>query len=442
MALVLGLGIYAAKGLAFLIEFTGFLIRSPGLLQRDFTAFYFLANAFRKGLDPNMPLPELGAALGMPGLTLFPHPTPHPPTAGILLLPLTLMNVTTAAVFWLFFSFAALVFATALLGRLIGIPKPGWLALPLALSLLAWQPINDDLSWGNINVLILLLLTATLFLLRANQPWIAGGALGLALLIKPIAWPILLVLLLRRQWAVSAGCALAGSVVGAVTLAVIGPAAVVRYFTESLPLAARYYQRDFLNFSLSTLGARLFEGVDFPPQNPHLHFTPLAYIPPAGSLLSIALIILAIAGGVLLTRGRSLECAIAIMTCVSIAGSPTTWTHYFTLTLLPITVLLASLRLQCWPSVLTRRSVGFVTLLALPIDLWLGLILRVAPTAQAQDGSWTFGPAVLCLMPTYFLLALAVFTSMAARSNNRVPAANEEKTAGALPSVRLTFASS
>ncbi|HLQ32375.1 MAG TPA: hypothetical protein VK457_06785, partial [Chloroflexota bacterium] len=208
------------------------------------------------------------------------------------------------------------------------------------------------------------------------------------------------------------------------------------------PLAARYYQRDFLNFSLSTLGARLFEGVEFPPQNPHLHFTPLAYIPPAGSLLSIALIILAIAGGVLLTRGRSLECAIAIMTCVSIAGSPTTWTHYFTLTLLPITVLLASLRLQCWPSVLTRRSVGFVTLLALPIDVWLGLILRVAPTAQAQDGSWTFGPAVLCLMPTYFLLALAVFTSLAARSNNRVPAANEEKTAGALPSVRLTFASS
>jgi len=47
-----------------MIQFSGFIARSSGVVQRDFTAFYFLAGAIRNHLDPNMPLPEIGAALG------------------------------------------------------------------------------------------------------------------------------------------------------------------------------------------------------------------------------------------------------------------------------------------------------------------------------------------------------------------------------------------
>jgi len=198
----------------------------------------------------------------------------------------------------------------------------------------------------------------------------------------------------------------------------MGPLTVARYFTQSLPLATRYYQRDFYNFSLTTLATRLFEGVDFPPNNPHFYFSPLTYAPAAAAVLRPLVIVLAVGGGLFLTRHRSLECAIGVMVCVSIAASPTSWTHYLTLTLLPIAILLGSLHEQSWPSPLTRRTIGLLALLAIPADLWLGLVLRIGPLIRPPDTYWSVVPSVLSLMPIYLLLGLAVVGSIADREGS------------------------
>lgn len=414
----------AVSGGVFLAEFGWFLSHASLPIQRDFTAFYFLADALRHRLDPNIPLPELGARLGFPGLTLFPHPTPHPPTAGLLLLPFTGIGLSAAGVCWLLVGFGALTGSVHLLGKVVGSSIPAWLTLPVALALTTWQPVKDDLSWGNINALLLLLLAAVILCFRAKRDLLAGGLFAIALLLKPIAWPVLLLLAFRRQWASVLGCSIVGGMVGLATLAVIGPTAAVGYFTRSLPAATQFYEHDFYNFSLARLGTRLFEGVDFPRLAPHLHFAPVLEWPEAAAVLCPVITVLAVVSALAFTRRCRLEGAIGTMICVSVAVSPTTWTHYLMLALVPIAIIASSLRERSWPMPLTARSMALFALIATPLYGWIGMATKIEPIVRPPDTYWPVGASFVALVPTYLLVGLTILTVVAERG--REPAKTEQ----------------
>jgi len=118
------------------------------------------------------------------------------------------------------------------------------------------------------------------------------------------------------------------------------------------------------------------------------------------------LIALAVTGGLALSRHSSLEGAIGTMLCVSVAASPTTWSHYFVLLLVPVALLLRSLRRQRWPRTVTRRVAGVLALLALPFDLWVNLGAQIAPVAIPPDRYWTVWAGLVGLTPAYLLLGL------------------------------------
>ncbi len=78
----------AAVPLAFLFGLTmlrfpmGSLV-APHVYRKDFLQEYLLARAIAEGVDPYLPIPMLADRfLGQLPVPLFPHPTPHPPTAG------------------------------------------------------------------------------------------------------------------------------------------------------------------------------------------------------------------------------------------------------------------------------------------------------------------------------------------------------------------------
>ncbi|HEY8692236.1 MAG TPA: glycosyltransferase family 87 protein, partial [Chloroflexota bacterium] len=237
---------------------------SPGL-EVDFNQDYLLAEAIRHGIDPNMGLHQLAVALGMPGLIQADYPTPHPPTAGLLLLPLAWLPQTIASVVWLLVSFGALTWAIALLSRLAGIRLPAWLILPVSLAALFWEPLSQDVGWGQMNAIMLALLAGVLVALSTNRRTLAGVLLAVSLLLKPVAWPLLLLLLVRRDWRAAGSCLLVGGVVGVITAIAVGPLRLVDYFIHSLPVATAYFRLDAFNISLASLGTRLFVGAEYPP---------------------------------------------------------------------------------------------------------------------------------------------------------------------------------
>ena len=384
------------------------VIREAGIQQRDFTELYFLADAIRHRLDPTLPLPTIGAELGMPGLTFLPHPTPIPPTAGILLLPLTWLPYSTAALLWFAGCLGLLSFALRLLARVVEVSVPGWLIPVLTVALASWQPVFEDLSWGQVNIIMLTLLTGMVLCFRRGSDRLAGVLLALALLLKPIAWPVVLILMTRRRWQAMVGLAITGAATGMATIVLVGPVSVVRYLTYVLPVATQYYARDVANLSLSTFPIRLLLGAEFPPgPDPQLHFAPLVNSPALAVALRIVVICVVVAVSVLATRHLTFESALGCSICLSIVASPTAWPHYLTLELLPIAILIAFLRRQFWPRTATLNTFGLMLLLAVPYGPWEHLVLRIQSVSFGTATFWPVLPSVLLLAPTYLLLMLA-----------------------------------
>jgi hypothetical protein len=101
---------------------------------------------------------------------------------------------------WLGIQLACLVLSVWLLARSNRLPArlPGLLIT--SLCLVGWPPVALDLGMGQLTLPLLSLLAGAQLALGAGRPHLGGLLLGLSLLLKPLAWPWLLVLGRRRQW--------------------------------------------------------------------------------------------------------------------------------------------------------------------------------------------------------------------------------------------------
>src|SRR5690348_1192148 len=92
------LGLLAALGVLVLIFQ---LLPYTASVDKDFAQEYVLARAIRAGADPYQSVHDLGAQfVTTQGYFDKPHPTPHPPTVGLLALPLGFMDYGAAARVW------------------------------------------------------------------------------------------------------------------------------------------------------------------------------------------------------------------------------------------------------------------------------------------------------------------------------------------------------
>ena len=93
--------------------------------RKDFVQEYVLARAVAERADPYVPIARLVAEyLGVVPEAVFPHPTPHPPTVGLLFLPLALTDYNTAAALWLAFEVVCLLVAVHVLRHWPGTLSP------------------------------------------------------------------------------------------------------------------------------------------------------------------------------------------------------------------------------------------------------------------------------------------------------------------------------
>ena len=167
----------------------------------DFCAFYTGARLYLQGPSRVYDL-TLQRATEQQLLGRDDIPFNHPPYELLLWLPLARLSFQTA--FWLLrlaglllLAVASKLAATALCPRL-GAPA-------IFLRALAFFPVPYCLWMGQDSVLLLAILAACAWLLARRMEWLAGAALGLALLKPQLVLPIAAVFLLMRRWRVVRG---------------------------------------------------------------------------------------------------------------------------------------------------------------------------------------------------------------------------------------------
>jgi glycosyl transferase family 87 len=355
----------------------------PAVYAKDFGQEYLLARVMIDGGDPYVAIATLAERYtGVQGYFDKTIPTPHPPTVGLLLLPLGWLDYASAARVWFVAQVASLAGCVYLLPRVAGFSLHFLQLLALGLLLVAWQPVLLDLGLGQVTLPLVFLLAASEWaLVRERRSW-SGVLLGLSMLVKPLAWPWLLVLAHRGEWRV-AGTAIATVAVGYALVALrLGPGVVWDYVTRVLPQLSASYALEPTNISLWTLGPRV-----------------------VGTTSIVATIISICAVGALLVvlwmrSGRNIRpgVAFALAAAISVIVSPISWVFYLVLTLVAVAGVVGELRRLKWPRNLLILSVIVGVCLSPYLPTWTAL----AATAPLLG----LAPAIAVLMLIGLLLRL------------------------------------
>ena len=157
-------------------------------------------------------------------------PFTYPPFAAVVMVPLALLPAWLAAALWTGASAAALTAVVVVVRRALGRPTLGWLAALVAAGALALEPVWQNVTFGQVN--LVLMLAVLLDLLRPERR-LSGVLLGIAAGVKltPLVFVVLLVLVGRRAAAGRAALAFSATViVGFVAM----PGAAATYWTHGL----------------------------------------------------------------------------------------------------------------------------------------------------------------------------------------------------------------
>ena len=309
------------------------------------------------------------------------YPFTYPPFAAVLMVPLAVLPSVAVAALWNAASVAALLATVAVVLRAQGLqPHPA--AVPgLGVAAVALEPVWQTLSFGQVNLLLMLALVVDLQ--RPERRW-SGVLVGIAAGIKltPLVLVVLLLLVGQRAAARRATLTFAGTVLlGALAL----PGSAASYWTDGL-LDARRVGPPALAHNQSVYGA----------------LTRLAGEPaPTWFWLAVAA---PVAVAVLAVAARWWPRDRTASTCLAaiamLVASPVSWSHHW--------VWAVPIALVLWRHSRPAALAWVAVFVARPI-VW-------PPWAQGREYDWRWFEQV---PGNAYLLAALVLTLAAARALNR-----------------------
>ena len=309
------------------------------------------------------------------------YPFTYPPFAAVLLVPLAVLPGTAAAALWTAASVAALVATIALVLRAQGRPAPPAAIAVLAVGALALEPVWQTLTFGQVNLLLMLALLVDLH--HPQRRW-SGLLVGVAAGIKltPLVLVVLLVLVGERAAARRAGLTFAGTVLLGV---LVLPGSAASYWSEGL-IDARRVGPPALAHNQSAYGAltRLL-GEPAPTW---------LWLVVAGP---VAVAILAVARR---WWSEDRTAAICLAAVAMLVASPVSWSHHWVWAV-PLTLVL-------WRHSRPAALAWAAVFVARPFT-WL-------PWGQGREHDWRWFEQV---PGNAYLLAALALTIVAARALNR-----------------------
>ena len=365
-----------------------------------------MVRALLDRIDPYLPVDILAERYIVgTSATLLSHPTPHPPTLGLLLLPWGWVDYRTAAALWLGIELACLFVSVHLLARLSGARLSGIAQAGIGFALLIWHPVWMELAWGQLMLPIVALVAGAWLALSEERHVLAGVLLGVTLWLKPVALPLLLLCLMRKDWR-ALGAAIVTAATGYLAVALwVGFGVFARYFTTVLPEVNAIYRASWGNISVTSLAWRVFVGTSEGTTG-RVAVPPLYASSVAASLGAVLLPgLLLLTACVAAKRLRSLDWSFALMAAVCIILGPISWPHYLVLAIIPVTQVARALAARGLPVRETNGALFVAMLLA--VD-WLRLANAWATAWSTSAGVATlpFALAQVPLLSTVTVLAL------------------------------------
>ena len=334
----------------------------------DFNSYYVAAYATQQGFDPynDEALRLLAQDLNIPKVTEY----NYPPFNTLLFLPLSYLPYPAAVLVWRILNLGLVVFAVWLIYKTLALPLGATTALVIGLIVFSYDPLIYNLAIGQINLVILLLITGAAYAWVRQRQVLAGVLLALAASIK-IAPAILFIYFLWKGGLklVAAGIA-AIAAFAAIAFVALGEQPT----RKAVAIITAFAQADnawIANQSWRGFLARLFVGDEFVHAlYPAATLERVLYY--AGVLGTVAL-----TAFVLYRSRRSgsfhLEFALVLITFHLI--SPVTWVHHLVWMLYPLIVLAVASLDRKYVAPIICFAIGYA-LIAFPLDYRNELIFR------------------------------------------------------------------
>jgi hypothetical protein len=135
------------------------------------------------------------------------HNYPNPPIMVMLLKILVPLHPVIGSLIWYYLKVAMTLVAMCIMFRLVETPGQPWpIWAKAAAVVLSLRPIIGDLTHGNVNLFILLLVVAALAFYRAKRGGLAGLSLALAIACKVTPALFIPYFVWKRAWSTVAGC--------------------------------------------------------------------------------------------------------------------------------------------------------------------------------------------------------------------------------------------
>lgn len=268
----------------------------------------------------------------------FGHVFKVPPFYGMLFVPFVTLDGLTVLLGHRIMN-TVLIVATALVWlRMWRLPLASLSAAGL-LILFNFRPLADTLAYGQIDLVLLFLLTLALWALRSGRDAVAGALVALGALFK--IYPVLLLafFVVKGHWRALIGFVAAMAVCNGVAIAVVGWNEHLIYLTQVLPNIGGTTSW-VENQTISGFLARLTDS----PRSATIYQNEMVRL--LGTLISgavsLAVCLLALRPTVRESTGYTLQYGMFLL--LMVLASPAAWMHYETLLIVPFGALILHLR--------------------------------------------------------------------------------------------------
>lgn len=288
--------------------------------RNDFNVYYFASREIIEGRDPyERSLTDSTSYL-------------YPPLLAELLIPGAFLPLPVAAYIWFLLSIASLTAAALMCGNLVMektevTTLEAWSA-PAVIGVLAVVAVGrfalDNLAMGQVNLVVMALAVAHVYLYARKKPLASAAALAVATAIKLTPFILIFYHIARRRFRFAAGCALLTGVVSLGSFAPLSSSAVERFASRTIGNRQGFDLGYSGNQSLRAVEARVRC------QSGEAAREPFTFVSLAAGL--VLLCVAFFASG----RASSEAAASAPFLCCSVLLSPLSWKGHYVILLLPI----------------------------------------------------------------------------------------------------------
>ncbi len=329
---------------------------------------------------------------------------PSPPFAAVVLAPLAWMPFNLVIAIYVTISGLSLVLVTYLVTAPLAdrFSQPRWYVLGLALPLVSWlEPVRETFTFGQINVILVLLVVADLLVAVPRASRLAGVGIGLAAAIKLTPAIFIGYLLITRRW--RPGLTAIATAVGATGLAAaVNWHGSWRFWTSELWDARRVGHLEHIP-NQSLLGALARFAAPAPPNR----------------LVWAVLVLVVLGFGLWRARRAALRGnELAGLTLAAFTGAlvcPITWTHHL-IWFIPALVLLIDAAADRAGTPARRRGLG-----GLAVAVYLTVTVSVIQWYDWEfvDSRYNHGVVGFLIDNSYILLMLVLLVVLPVDSSTR-----------------------